>query len=83
MPLWEDTATQGLNLGALFFLTFTNDTTPILNCNVQMFAEDIKISLPVAFMKDHLALQQCEDNTMEWAQRNFRPLNHKKTVLIT
>ena len=60
---------------------FINDITSVLNCNVQMLRDDIKISLPICGKKDHLTLQQCIDNAVEWAWRNFVLLNHKKTVI--
>ena len=34
-------------------------------------------------MEDHLTLQQCLHNAVEWAKRNYIPLNHKKNVIAS
>lgn len=74
---------QGSNLGPLFFLLFINDITSILKCNIQLFADDIKISLPIRGMEDHAALQTAIDSAAEWANENHMPLNHAKTVVVS
>ena len=62
---------------------FINYITCVLNNDVQMFADVIKTSLPIISKEDNFALQQCIDNAVEWTRRNYRPLNHKKTVIAT
>ena len=74
---------QGSNLGPLFFLLFINDITSVLNCSVQLFADDIKISLKISGIEDHLCLQRCIDAVAKWADDNLMPLNHSKTVVVT
>lgn len=70
---------QGSKLGPILFLIFINDVADVINCNYQIFADDLKIYLPIKSRDDHLTLQANINSIANWAERNHLPLNLLKT----
>lgn len=62
---------QESNLGPLFPAIFIKDIIFVLNCNVQLFANDIKISRPVYGVEGHLSLHSAFDSIAMCADVNY------------
>lgn len=74
---------QGSNLGPLLFLLFINDITDTIDSNVLIYADDIKIYLPIYQIQDSVILQQNLNNIYEWSLINRLDLNISKCKVVT
>ena len=60
---------QGSVLGPLLFILFVNDLPDALQCNIQMFADDTKLYLPVRDPSDAGLLQADINAAMDWSKK--------------
>lgn len=74
---------QGSNLGPLLFLLFINDICVDLNCEVLMFADDLKIFRSVNSSNDCLVLQTNINTIVSWCNKNNLHLNISKCKVMT
>ena len=74
---------QGSVLGPLLFVLYVNDMTSSVKYSVlHIFADDTKLSLPIATPQDQLHLQMDLDSINKWAVANKMILNKDKYELI-
>lgn len=75
---------QGSTLGPPQFLIMINDLPRVLTAaKCLMFADDLKLFLPVTGPEDCLAFQRDIDAVFDWSVRNKLPLNMSKCSVIT
>ena len=74
---------QGSNLGPLLFLLFINDITTKIDSNILIYADDIKIYLPISHVKDSITLQKNLNSIYEWSVINRIELNIPKCKVVT
>lgn len=75
---------QGSHLGPLLFLIFINDITNELKYSrCLLYADDLKIFLPVASIEDHEQLQADLNCISDWCNRNCLYLNVSKCKCMT
>ena len=73
---------QGSHLGPLLFLIFINDLPQVIkNCNILMFADDVKLFL--THKSSHRLLQEDFDNLISWCELNGMELNVNKCKQMT
>ena len=60
---------QGSVLGSLLFLLYVNGIPDLVQSNLKMFADDIKIYRAIYSTSDSLLLQQDLDKLSEWTQK--------------
>ena len=74
---------QGSNLGPLFFVLFINDIADIFkNCQIYLFADDLKIAKIITQESDVVALQGNLDELVKWCDLNRMVLNPSKCSFI-
>jgi Reverse transcriptase (RNA-dependent DNA polymerase) len=75
---------QGSVLGPLLFVLFVNDIPDVIqNSECLMYADDLKIYLPISKKEDCDLLQDDLDALIEWCQRWQLFLNAKKCKAMT
>ena len=74
---------QGSIMGPLMFLIFINDLPEQLQCNVLMFADDLKLSKRITDLRDCIHLQECLHQLSTWCTLNKLQLNVGKCKSIT
>lgn len=75
--------TQGSNLGPLLFVIFFNDVISQFNCNVFVYADDLKLANSINCINDCLALQNDLDKFVSWCHANKLKLNIDKCSSMT
>jgi hypothetical protein len=75
---------SGVPLGPLFFILFINDIIDVLNdVHFLIYADDVKIFVPVQNEKDCLFLQSKLNQFLNWCKINCLNLNIKKCKCIS
>lgn len=75
---------QGSNLGPLEFLIVINDLPHVVeNARCLLFADDLKLYLPVGNVSDADRLQADIDRVVEWSRQNKLRFNTSKCVIIS
>lgn len=74
---------QGSNLGPLCFNIFINDLSLSLSCNHLMYADDLKLFLPVKCLRDCDILQNDLDSLYLWCSQNKLNLNISKCCTMS
>lgn len=75
---------QGSNLGPLIFLIFINDIVSVISYSrILLFADDVKIFLPIRELEDSLLLQSDLDSLVAWAKDNELKFNVVKCKCVT
>lgn len=73
---------QGSNLGTLLFLLFINDFTICFTLNAYlMYADDVKLFLPVKTQDDYYLVQQYIDSFNPWCLNNALELAIDKSYI--
>ena len=74
---------QGTVLGPILFLLFINDITEAIKfANIQLFADDSKLTMKINNQEDHLKLQKDIQAAIMWSLLNNMELNKDKFMLI-
>jgi len=74
---------QGSHVGPLFLLLSTNDIVSIVkNCEIDIFADDMKFRMPISNVGDSLLFQQDLNRVFKWFQDNGLKLNVSKCANI-
>ncbi|CAG9128665.1 unnamed protein product [Plutella xylostella] len=75
---------QGSNLGPLEFILMINDLPSVVrNASCLLFADDLKLFLPIRDATDCIRLQQDIDRVVEWSLENKLQFNTAKCLIIT
>ena len=75
---------QGSHIGPLLFILFINDLVNFLpNVNILMFADDLKIYMPVPDCSSSSHLQLVIDSLCLWCDNNLLELNVNKCFVIS
>lgn len=75
---------QGSNLGPLLFLILINDLPAcIRHSTCLMYADDVKLALPVTNNHDCAKLQEDISSICAWSKRNKLSLNEKKCSVMS
>nr|VZI42595.1 unnamed protein product [Spirometra erinaceieuropaei] len=73
---------QGSVLGPTLFLVYVNDCANKLNCDVAMFADDIKIWSTIRSEVDEARLQTILDHLEQWSKDWLLPFNVNKCTFL-
>jgi hypothetical protein len=73
---------QGSVLGPLLFLLYVDDIHTHLDCNIVMFADDLKIWLPIKSCDDERRLQYNLDSLQRWSETWLLKFNTSKCVYL-
>nr|VZI12696.1 unnamed protein product [Spirometra erinaceieuropaei] len=73
---------QGSALGPTLFLVYVNDCANELNCDVAMFADDIKIWITIRSEVDEARLQTSLDHLEQWSKDWLLPFNVNKCTFL-
>ena len=74
---------QGTVLGPVLFLLFINDITEAIQyADIQIFADDCKLTLKIENQSDHQKLQRDIEAAIMWSLMNNMELNKEKFQLI-
>ena len=74
---------QGSVLGPILFLLYINDLPEVVQkASISMFADDIKLYLPITSQQSVADLQQDISNVVEWITDNQLKLSPLKTVSL-
>nr|VZI22762.1 unnamed protein product [Spirometra erinaceieuropaei] len=73
---------QGSVLGPMLFLVYVNDCANELNCDVAMFADDIKIWSTIRSEVDEARLQTSLDHLEQWSKDWLLPFNINKCTFL-
>ncbi|KAL1446877.1 hypothetical protein WDU94_003620 [Cyamophila willieti] len=74
---------QGSNLGPLLFVIFFDDIKSVIRSQIQIFADDLKVSRVINEPEDHVELQKDIDSVTNWCSDNGMHCNIDKTVIIS
>jgi len=75
---------QGSHLGPVIFLLFVNDIPDIFkSCNVLLFADDLKIFMPVRYVMDVYILQAEINSLSRWCSANRLSINVSKCNVMS
>lgn len=75
---------QGSNLGPLLFLLLINDLPEyVKNCEVLLFADDVKLFRTIKSQQDCILLQEDINNILQWNRFNRLDFNNSKCHLLT
>lgn len=74
---------QGSHLGPLLFNVLINDIVQVIDCEVLLFADDMKIYSSISDSNDCLRLQTDINNIFNWCKVNKIDLNISKCKAIT
>ena len=75
---------QGSRLVPLLFAVFINDIVKVVeHCTMELFADDIRLSLIISSNDDMVKLQQDLDKVIEWIDENKLSVNGRKCQKIT
>lgn len=75
---------QGSTLGAPQYLIMINDLpSSLFEAKCLMFADDLKLFLPVTKAEDCVVFQRDIDAVLDWSKKNKLPLNVSKCKTIT
>jgi hypothetical protein len=73
---------QGSVLGPLLFLLYVNDLPSVINCDLLMFADDLKLWKTINSPSDVIFLQENLDALQEWSDSWLLSFNTSKCSLI-
>lgn len=74
---------QGSHLGPILFILFINDIVEcVINSKCLLFADDMKIFMPIKSTVDIVMLQEDLDRVQEWCTRNGMIINVSKCCFI-
>lgn len=73
---------QGSLLGPFLFTLFINDIVDLLDVQVLLFADDLKLLCRIASMEDNARLQRNLDLILLWCKLNSMDLNARKCVVM-
>ena len=74
---------QGSNLGPLLFLIFINDIAEVIDIKFQIFANDLKLYMPIEGLGDCERLQNALNQVQNWCAKNRLLLNASKCSVMT
>ena len=75
---------QGSNLGPLLFLIFINDLpSTVTNCEILLYADDVKIFKTIKSADDALVLQSCFNQIVDWSASNKLAINCQKCKVVS
>jgi hypothetical protein len=74
---------QGSVLGPLLFLLYVNDIPANLNCDILMFADDLKIWKAIKSNEDSAELQRNVDYLQEWSDQWLLKFNTSKCSVLS
>ncbi|CAF4878055.1 unnamed protein product [Pieris macdunnoughi] len=76
--------TQGSNLGPMEFMIMLNDLPKVVkNAKCLLFADDIKLYMPIESTDDCIRLQEDIDRVVNWSRRNRLGFNLAKCKVIS
>ena len=82
---WTDVASgvpQGSVLGPLLFLVYVNDLPDVIQCDVQLFADDTKIYTSISSADDAMRLQSDLGALARWSHTWLMPFNQSKCKVL-
>jgi hypothetical protein len=82
---WEEVTSgvpQGSVLGPLLFLLYVNDIPAQLDCDVLLFADDLKIWRTIKSSEDSVALQRDLNKLQDWSETWLLSFNASKCSFI-
>jgi len=74
---------QGSNLGPVLFSIFINDLPDVVESDVLLFADDVKVYGQIRSTTDAVKLQRDLDAVADWGLANGMALNLEKCAVIT
>lgn len=74
----QSSVPQGSVLSPLLFALFINDLPPLINCQILMFADDVKIFHSIESINDTIKLQNNINIIFNWCTANKLPININK-----
>lgn len=74
---------QGSVLGPLFFILFINDITDVIDVNILLYADDLKLYTTIHSSIDCIRLQNNLDVLNNWCRSNGLPLNIAKCNVLS
>lgn len=74
---------QGSILGPLLFVVFINDVVDTLGVDCLLYADDLKIFLPVTSLQDCHRLQEELDRVYDWCTENKLAINISKCQVMS
>lgn len=82
---WENVISgvpQGSVIGPTLFILFINDMPEVVNCFIQLFADDAKVFSEIVDESQHNKLQEDLDSLLGWAERWQLVFNAKKCKVM-
>ena len=74
---------QGSNLGPLMFIVFINDLSTAIQCDHQLYMDDLKIYKSINSLTDIEYLQTDLSNVAVWCKNNKLSINNGKCAVVT